>query len=289
MIPKQNFFALLCFIILIYQGYCKSLCNSSLECDLCDYCGFESKDYTSCLYKNIFCKNNSKIIYSPILKEDYISFFDIDNDLDDFCGQVEYELDDYEEAITIFTSKNKTFPKNKMIRCHYLIDSANNNKNFPFLEISTINSSESNESEKLNAEVNVIFSLKDSDSEEIEVINSSKLSDKFYKNSLKYYSKLEIFLDFEPTQGSQKDILEIKINFNEKFYNSNNRYYSTYYGDDYSTSVSVNTDSSTGIIVGIILGVTALVCGVILSICLCGGKSESNLRTLKNEIYYPKY
>ena len=52
----------------------------------------------------MFCKNDSKIIYSSNLKEEYSIFFDYEPESDDFCGEAEYELENMNDTIILFTS-----------------------------------------------------------------------------------------------------------------------------------------------------------------------------------------
>ena len=64
----------LCLLELLPKCYNQLLCNHNLNCNICQYCGSEIKNYTSCFYYNIFCKNNSNIIYSIFLKMNIKNF-----------------------------------------------------------------------------------------------------------------------------------------------------------------------------------------------------------------------
>ena len=185
----------------------------------------------------MFCKNDSKIIYSSYLKEEYSIFFDYEPESDDFCGEVEYELEKMNDTIILFTSKNKE----SSIRCHYSINSINNSADYPYLQISLNNIPKSNETRDFKADIGVIFTLADSHKEEVEAINDSKLVDKYYINTLKSTARFEMFLDFEPKRENPNEILEIKLNFGKKFYNFTKKYYKTNYDDDYSSSTSTST------------------------------------------------
>lgn len=265
------------FVLLLFsESYNKPLCNSTLDCHTCDFCGLESENYFSCFYQNIFCLNDSKIIYSSYLKDEYTSFFENDPEIDDeLCGEIEYELENRNEGITIFTNKNKTFPKNSKIRCHYIIDSINKNYDLPYLEISMKNVSQSNETKITNgfkAEIGAIFSLTDSDREEVEIIKGQKLFEKFYINNLRSVTKLEIFLDFETDIEYPYEILEIKIDYGQIFSNFSNKYHSTYYDNAQSTSTSNSNESSSSsdaLYGGIGGGAAAFILLCIVGYCCC--------------------
>jgi hypothetical protein len=115
----------LCLLELLPKCYNQLLCNHNSNCNICQYCGSEIKNYTSCFYYNIFCKNNSNIIYSPTLKKEYKKYFESSPEIYSFCGQKEYILENIKDNIIIFTNRNKSFPKNKYIHCNYLIKSIN--------------------------------------------------------------------------------------------------------------------------------------------------------------------
>ena len=64
---------------------------------------------------------NQKII-PPASIEIYLEysiFYDNEPESYDFCGEVEYELENINDTIILFSSKNKTFPEKNPIRCHY--------------------------------------------------------------------------------------------------------------------------------------------------------------------------
>ena len=273
----ENIFSFIFILLLLSQSYSKPLCLSNLDCHTCQHCGFESEDYSTCFYRNMFCKNDSKIIYSLYLKREYTFFFDNNPELDDFCGEVEYELENVNDTIILFTSKNKTFPKESPIRCHYLINSINNNSNNPYLQINLKNSSKNNETKNISdfkADIGAIFTLTDSNIEEVEAINVSELIDKYYINTLKSAKRLEIFLDFEPKKENQNDVLEIKLNFGKMFDNITKGYYNTY-SVNISASYSDDSDSCSSAIIGIIIGLVSasLILFIIIYCCCC--KSET--------------
>ena len=227
----------------------------------------------------MFCKNDSKIIYSSYLKEEYSFFYDNEPESYDFCGEIEYELENMNDTLILFTNKNKTFSKENPIRCHYLINSINKNTNFPYLQIGIKkNISKINETNYLKTDIGIIYTLSDSDIEEVEAINDSELVGKYYINSLKSATRLELFLDFELKNENPNEILEIKINFGKKFSNFTQKYYKTNYDDDYySTSTSTTTSTTTqessssdsGTIGGIIGGAVGGVVIVIIIVCCC--------------------
>ena len=76
---------------------------------------------------------------------------------------MEYELENINDTIILFSSKNKTFPEKNPIRCHYLIDSINKNEEYPCLNIDIKNISNSNETSDLKTNIGIIFTLSDSE------------------------------------------------------------------------------------------------------------------------------
>ena len=276
MLCYKNLFSFIFTLIILSKCSTKPLCNSNLYCDSCDFCGLESASYSPCFYGNMFCKNDSKIIYSSYLKEEFTIFFDNDPELIDFCGEVEYELENMKEAITLFTNRNKTFPKNNLLRCHYLISSINESFGYPYLEINLEDLQRSNETKNtsdINAEINAIFKLIDSDLEEIEVINSSKLVDNYYIYPLRSITRFEIFIDIKLLKEKLNEVLEIKLNFGQKFHNSTARYYKTSTSTQGSTTTSTTeeSDSISGSVIGGSIGgaVGFIVMGLIVYFCCC--------------------
>lgn len=278
MLQIKNIISFIC-VLLLTQSLSKPLCVPALDCDSCQYCGLESEMYSSCFYRNMFCKNDSKIIYSSYLKEEYAIFFDNEPHFDDFCGEMEYELKNMNETIILFTSKNKTFPKESPIRCHYLINSINKNADYPYLQISIKNIPQNNETKDTSdfkADIGAIFTSIDSDLEEVEIINDTELVDKYYINTLSSTTRLELLLDFEPKKENPNEVLEIKINYGQKFSNFTKRYYykTTYdsYDDDYSTSTSTSGESSSSdssILGGAIGGGAAVLIVIVVIYCCC--------------------
>ena len=114
-------------------------CSPEYFCDECQYCGEETMNFDSCFYYNIFCKGNNRnnIKYSPIMKEEYTDYFGLDPDIISFCGQEEYVLKNIEineeKEIIIFSTKNKYFPKNKYMHCHFYIDLEKSYLLYPYL------------------------------------------------------------------------------------------------------------------------------------------------------------
>ncbi len=241
----KNIFSLISNLLILCQSQSKPLCIQDLDCDSCEYWCLESEIYSSCFYKNKFCKRDSKIIYSSYLKEEYSIFYDNEPESYDFWGEVEYELENINDAIILFTNKNKTFSKENPIRCHYLINSINKNLVFPYLQIGIKNSSKISETSDLKTNIGIIFTLTDSDIEEIEAINDSELVGKYYLNPLKSATRIELFLDFETKNENPNEILEIEINFGKKFSNFTQKYHKRNYDDDYcSTSTSTTTSTT---------------------------------------------
>ena len=82
---------------------------------------------------------------------------------------MEYELENMNDTIILFTSKNKE----SSIRCHYSINSINKSADYPYLQISLNNIPKGNETRDFKADIGIIFTLADSHKEEVEAINDS--------------------------------------------------------------------------------------------------------------------
>ena len=284
MLQTKNIFSFICVLLLLSKSHSKPLCTSNLDCDSCQYCGLESEVYSSCFYRNMFCKNDSKIIYSSYLKDEYEIFFYNDPELDNFCGEVEYDLENMNDTIILFNSENKAFPLESSLRCHYLINSINKSADYPYLELNIKNILKSNETKTISgfkADIGAIFTLSDSNIEEVETINDSEIVDKYYIKTLSSTTRLEMFLDFEPKKANPNEVLEIKLNFGQKFNNFTRRnYYRTNYDDDYSTTTSStskeSSSSDSGTIAGATGGVAAIFIIGVIAYCGCC-KTEKRL------------
>ena len=272
MLPIKNILSFISFLLLLVQNQSKPLCIPSLDCDSCEYCGLESENYSSCFYRNMFCKDDSKIIFSSYLKEEYSIFYDNEPESYDLCGEVEYELENINDTIILFSSKNKTFPEKNPIRCHYLIDSINKNEEYPCLNIDIKNISNSNETSDLKTNIGIIFTLSDSEIEEVEAITDSELVGKYYINTLKSTTRFEIFLDFEPKKENPDEVLEIKINFGKKFSGFTQKYYKTNYNNEPTTTTSTTQESSSSdssTLGGAIGGAAGGLIVIIVIFCCC--------------------
>ena len=135
-ILKTYILLLFCIKTILLQNINpKPLCNSNYNCTECESCLSEIQNYESCYYYNLFCKNNSQILYSSFLKNEYIQFFDGIPEMNSFCGKKKFVIGNKKDEIIIFDGRNKTFPRVENIHCHYLIDSVNNNSLYLFLYI----------------------------------------------------------------------------------------------------------------------------------------------------------
>ena len=244
----------------------KPLCNSNYNCTECESCLSEIQNYESCYYYNLFCKNNSQILYSSFLKNEYIQFFDGIPEMNSFCGKKKFVIGNKKDEIIIFDGRNKTFPRVENIHCHYLIDSVNNNSLYPFLEIKKTKNSEINEEDTgLEIGINNILTL--SEGELAEAINCSKLSNTtYYRRYLHKVESLEIFVDFSEFEyGLLQDILEIKIIFENNIFNSSNLYYSKSYNSSNSTSSSSSDSKDVFYGIGVVAAIAVL--GLLIYCC----------------------
>ena len=225
-----------------------NICNSDYNCNNCEYCGQQANNYNSCFYYQMLCKENYVITYSPFIKTQYTTLFESDSEIAAFFGQKEYTLRDQENGFTLLNTQDKTFPRDKYIHCHYIINKEIENSSIDF---KLSKNSKSNELRNLKIEISNIYSLSNG-KEESESINHSRLRKYSSLNANLYdYKKVEIFVDFlELNYQQPEEIFEIVINLS----------------NDNSDSSS---SSNGGIIGGAIGGIAGLALIGGIAYCFC--------------------
>jgi hypothetical protein len=175
-----------------------------------------------------------------------------------FCGQINYVLDgDKTDDIIIFNSQKKTFPNDKYLHCHYIIDPRNKAKHLPYLYYELSKNNESNEPRLLKFEFSTIYTYTDKD-DIVETITNSKLrSSNTLKANLEKGKIIDVFLDFlDVNYNKPEEILQLKIVFENKSGENGN-------------------SSNTGTIAGSISGVLGgLVLIGIIAYCCCSKKQN---------------
>lgn len=269
MIKKFFYISLYIICLLIQIASSSFTCSPEYYCNECQYCGEETMDYDLCNYYQIFCKETRKNLkYSPTLKEEYIDYFSLNPDIISFCGQEEYILRDMEKTdkkeIVIFSSKNKFFPNNVNMHCHYYIDLEKSYLLYPYLVFEKGKNKISPFTEgPLRYQISNIFSLNNQ--------IRSQTSKAFACNDIQNSSStdiggminLEIFVDFlDKKYLSPEESLEIKITFD--------RYYSEeeLENNGSSSSTAVAAGSSIG---GVIALLAIIFC---CKHCGCCGKNN---------------
>ena len=212
----------LTFILLFNTTLEDNICNANYLCNECTFC---SGDYSSCYFYHMLCKQwnglwyaSSYLDYSPFMKNTLTDLFDNDPINKNFCGQKDYTLtgDSTTDDIIIFNSQKKTFPTDKYIHCHYIINPKDMAKYSPNIYFQLSKNDESNEVRSLKFEFSNLYSYEDKD--EIGIISYLTLqSDKEKKVNIETGKSIELFLDFlETNYNKPEDILQIKIVYENK-------------------------------------------------------------------------
>ena len=222
---KNSILFIYLFFNLLVQQAVENICHRSIYCGICSFCGESTNNYTSCFYYNILCQSDYLGLlevykYSPLLKNTLINLFKNDSDITNFCGQEEYNFESIASNITIFNNKDKIFPKDKYIHCHYLINTTNIIKNEPYLSFVLSNNSNSTELKSLQFELFTIYTNSQT-KEKIEPIKYSNLQKYENLKLIEEIKIIDIFLDFlELNHDQPEEILEIKLNFKKNNTNS---------------------------------------------------------------------
>ena len=210
-------------IILLFNTTLEAnICNANYYCNEWTYC---SGDYSSCYFYHMICKQqsglwyvvSSSLEYSPFMKNTLTDLFDNDPINKNFCGQKDYTLTgNLTDDIIIFNSQKKTFPTDKYIHCHYIINPKDMAKYSPNIYFQLSKNDESNEVRSLKFEFSNLYSYEDKD--EIGIISYLTLqSDKEKKVNIETGKSIELFLDFlETNYNKPEDILQIKIVYENK-------------------------------------------------------------------------
>jgi len=245
---KTNFWkAFIILIIYFYNANAANICDPNQNCNNCVKCG-SSNNYASCYYYNIFCYKTTTYFttentYNLYYKNEYIKYFDKDNEIKNFCGKSDYSLDSQQE-FTLLNTQEKTFPSKKM-HCHYTITKNGETKS-PLLEFNMAKNEKVNEDRHLKFQISNIFKY-DSGKEESVSYSYSKIQSSPYKYSLDDVKQVEIFIDFgEAGYKQPEEIFQIKVSFESK-----------------SNSLAIGIGSAVG-------GIVALfIFGCIIYACCC--------------------
>ena len=196
-------------------------CTSDYNCINCNFCGISTKNFTSCFYYHMLCKENNKITYSPYIKNELTNLYENDSDITKFCGQKEYNIDNMNYELIIFNSQNKNFTKNKYIHCHYVLKRENMDKK-PYLYFEITKNDNSKEIRKLQFQISNIYK-ESSDIESSESLNHDTIrKNNFLRAYLETTKTVDIFVDFLELNYTQpEEILKISlIDINKKLSSS---------------------------------------------------------------------
>ena len=209
----------ICFCNVITSA---DICDVDHNCNNCNYCGKNTKNYNSCYYYNIFCYETSGSFflyknykYSQFYKTEYTQNFEKDNDIKSFCGQIEYSLDN-QEGFTLFDSNGKTFPKNKNMHCHYIININGESKNAE-LEFKMSKNEKANEDRHLKVIISNLIKYNSKNEEEPQFYSNSQIHSGPLNYALSEITKIEIFIDFlESGYNQPEEIFQITVNKDSK-------------------------------------------------------------------------
>ena len=205
------------FIFLLFF-FCKvvtstDICEPDKNCKLCNYCEGNATNYNSCFYYNFFCYETPHYRYSLYYKNEYIQYYEKDNDIKSFCGQTEYSLDS-QENFTLFDSNGKTFPNNKNMHCHYIITKSNETKSAE-LEFKMSKNEKVNENRHLKVIISNLVKYDSMNEEKPKFYSNSEIHNSPLTYVLSEITKIEIFIDFlESGYNQPEEIFQIKVNFN---------------------------------------------------------------------------
>ena len=103
------------------------LCLFNINCRKCKICNISdtTNDFSYCNYANLFCYDYSfeTPFFQPSIINEYAKNLRTDTDINNFCGNEKFIIkpSEKEEIVTIFTTKDKIFPKNKIVHCNFNI------------------------------------------------------------------------------------------------------------------------------------------------------------------------
>lgn len=163
------------------------------------------------------------------------------------------------DEITIFNSKNKTFPKDKYAHCHYSINIIGNiTQRKLYLNVNLLKNSNSKEPRNLKFNSIIIYKSLDGTEDTIS-INEENARKNTWSVYLNNENGVEIFMDFlELKYNDPEEILEIKlINLQKK-----------------SSSSSSGDEATIGGVAGGIAGCIILL--IIIYCCCCANKTETS-------------
>ena len=187
----------------LYYMHCK-------ECELCNITDI-NYDFSYCNYANLFCIDYSfeTRIFKHSTINEYAKNLRTDTEINNFCGNEIFEIEPNkkEETITIFTSKDKTFPKNKIVHCNFNITKGEENK---FKEISLyfeISKKENPNNNILKFNITFIKSISgaynvDSD---VDSFTDEKIRNETYEYYLDDKNRFQLLIDFNDMTSTETD------------------------------------------------------------------------------------
>lgn len=217
---------ILFFIICFYNVNSADICDNDHKCNNCDYCGKNTKNYQSCSYSNMFCYEAYGMLllyrdytYSQFYKNEYIEYFEKDDEIKSFCGETEFSTGNG-KGFTIFDSQDKIFPKNKNIHCHYILN-LNGESNYPVLEFKI------SKNEKVNEDKNLKFKISNfityNSKEELKFHSYTDIKTSPLKYTFTEAKKIEIFIDFlESSYNQPEEVFQIIVNVDKEEEESTN-------------------------------------------------------------------
>ena len=224
-------------------------------------------------YENAFFWSTS-LTYSPFMKNTLTNLFDNDSINTNFCGQKDYILEgNSTDDIIIFNSKTKTFPTDKYIHCHYVIDPKNKFKNEPYIYFQILKNDQSNEARTLKFEIfNLYTDVNEHDKIKISAFSHSDLRPRKqdYIN-LRTVDIIEIFFDFTDKNYKKPDeLLQIKIFYNNKAYKAGES------GESDEDEVNNGNSSKLGTIGGSIGGALIVIVAIVaIAYCFCSNRQAN--------------
>ena len=210
-------FKIIFLIIIFSQVYDnEQTCSFNIDCNICDFCGEESEDYTACNYDNIFCKGDTQHFFSPNLKSEYDTFFRKDPKVNEFCGKGEIEFDLQKNPVLIFDVNKNNFPKGKLVHCSYTFNRIDNYKKYEPSLVIQFNPDQKN----IDLKFKIIIEFTSTDELKTQklITNDDLKNNNIFEETLKDTEELLIFVDFLNNEYNSDEVLELKYKINKNFF-----------------------------------------------------------------------
>lgn len=242
-------------LILIYSQSTLSLplCKYNINCKECQLCNINdiSEGSSYCNYENLFCISYSfeAQIFKPSTINEYSNILRNDNDINNFCGKetITIRPNEKEETISIFNTKDKTFPKNKKVHCNFNITKEEEKKLKDIILYFEITNKDN--SNNHNLAFNITFINLDNYGyynvpQDIVSFNDEKIRNEKYEHYFEDNNKIQILIDFnDMTSTITDENFEIRLNY--------------------------KTKNSFELLYEILIGIVGLIFLVVIIICLC--------------------